>query len=381
MSPKRIRAIAKKEFKHLFRDIRMLLILIIFPVFLLGVFGYAINFDVHHIQIAVYDEERSQISREYISALAQSTYFDLVGYISNDSQIKEILDSKKAQCVVVIPKDFSRKFYSKREAKIQYLIDGVDGNTANIIQFYSTAATQSLNAKLSSEVLAAVGVKSFIPIDFRPLFWFNPDLKSTRFFIPGLIAMILIITAAVSVSLSLVREKERGTIEQINVSSIKTSELLIGKTLPYVTLALFNAVLILVAGYILFDVGVKGNYLLLFISTLIFLIASTSIGVLVSVISDSQQVAFTISTMVTLLPSFILSGFVFPIESMPAIIQVVTNITPAKFFIQVLRAIILRGVGVTAIWDQLLYLILFASILLGAAITIYNKKEARGKNL
>ena len=359
----------------------MLLILIIFPVFLLGVFGYAINFDVHHIQIAVYDEERSQISREYISALAQSTYFDLVGYISNDSQIKEILDSKKAQCVVVIPKDFSRKFYSKREAKIQYLIDGVDGNTANIIQFYSTAATQSLNAKLSSEVLAAVGVKSFIPIDFRPLFWFNPDLKSTRFFIPGLIAMILIITAAVSVSLSLVREKERGTIEQINVSSIKTSELLIGKTLPYVTLALFNAVLILVAGYILFDVGVKGNYLLLFISTLIFLIASTSIGVLVSVISDSQQVAFTISTMATLLPSFILSGFVFPIESMPAIIQVVTNITPAKFFIQVLRAIILRGVGVTAIWDQLLYLILFASILLGAAITIYNKKEARGKNL
>lgn len=379
MNPKRIRAIAKKEFKHLFRDIRMLLILIIFPVFLLGVFGYAVNFDVHHIKIAVYDEERSQISREYISALTQSTYFDLVGYISNDSQIKEILDSKKAQCVVVIPKDFSRKFYSKREAKIQYLIDGVDGNTANIIQFYSTAATQSLNAKLSSEVLAAVGVKSFIPIDFRPLFWFNPDLKSTRFFIPGLIAMILIITAAVSVSLSLVREKERGTIEQINVSSIKSSELLIGKTLPYVTLALFNAVLILVAGYILFDVGVKGNYLLLFISTLIFLIASTSIGVLVSVISDSQQIAFTISTMVTLLPSFILSGFVFPIESMPAIIQVVTNITPAKFFIRILRAIILRGVGVMAIWDQLLYLILFSSILLGAAITIYNKKEVRGK--
>ena len=355
----------------------MLLILLLFPVFLLGIFGYAVNFDVHHIKIVVYDEENSMISKEFINSLTKSTYFDLVGYINNDSQIREILDGKKAQCIVVIPKDFSRKFYSKQEAKIQFLIDGVDGNTANIIQFYSTAATQSLNAKLTMEVLSRVGTKSFVPIDLRPIFWFNPDLKSTRFFIPGLIAMILIITAAVSVSLSLVREKERGTIEQINVSSIKSSELLIGKTLPYVLLALVNAAMILIAGYVLFDVVVKGSYALLFLSTLIFLIASTSIGILVSVVSDSQQVAFSIATMVTMLPSFILSGFVFPIESMPAIIQVITNITPAKFFINVLRAIVLRGVGVFAIWDQLLYLILYASILLGAAILIYNKKEAK----
>ena len=377
MNLKRTRAIAKKEFKHLLRDTRMLLILIIFPVFLLGMFGYAVNFDVHHIKISVYDEEQSKISREYISALTQSTYFDLVGYISHDYQIKETLDTKKAQCVIVIPKDFSRKFYSKQEAKIQYLIDGVDGNSANIIQFYSMAATQSLNAKLTSEVLSRAGIKSFVPIDFRPIFWFNPDLKSTRFFIPGLIAMILIVTAAISVSLSLVREKEHGTIEQINVSSIKSSELLIGKTLPYVTLALVNAAMILIAGYILFDVVVKGSYWLLFLSTVIVLIASTSIGIMVSVISDSQQVAFSIATMVTMLPSFILSGFVFPIESMPVIIQVITNITPAKFFINVLRAIILRGVGVFAIWDQLLYLIIYASVLLSVAIIIYNKKEVR----
>jgi len=377
MNLKRIRAIAKKEFKHLFRDIRMLLILLLFPVFLLGIFGYAVNFDVHHIKIVVYDEENSSISKEFINSLTKSTYFDLVGYINNDSQIREILDGKKAQSVVVIPKNFSKDFYSKQETKIQFLIDGVDGNTANIIQFYSTAATQSLNAKLTTEVLSRAGTKSFVPIDLRPIFWFNPDLKSTRFFIPGLIAMILIITAAVSVSLSLVREKERGTIEQINVSSIKSSELLIGKTLPYVLLALVNAAMILIAGYILFDVVVKGSYPLLFLSTLIFLIASTSIGILVSVVSDSQQVAFSIATMVTMLPSFILSGFVFPIESMPAIIQVITNITPAKFFINVLRAIVLRGVGVFAIWDQLLYLILYASILLGAAILIYSKKEAK----
>ena len=375
MNLNRIKAIAKKEFKHLLRDVRMLSILLFFPVLLLGVFGYAVNFDVHHIKIVVYDEEDSKISREFISSLTKSTYFDLVGYIKSDSEIRGILDEKKAQCVVVIPKDFLRKFYSKQEATIQYLIDGVDGNTASIIQFYSIAAAQSLNAKLTTEVLSRAGVKSFVPLDFRPIFWFNPDLKSTRFFIPGLIAMILIITAAVSVSLSLVREKERGTTEQINVSSIKSSELLFGKTLPYVLVALVNAAMILIAGYFLFDIAIKGNYALLFLSTLIFLIASTSIGILVSVISDSQQVAFTISTMVTLLPSFILSGFVFPIESMPVIIQVITNVTPAKFFINILRAIILRGVGIYAIWDQLLYLVLFSSILLGAAIIIYNKKE------
>jgi ABC-2 type transport system permease protein len=187
--------------------------------------------------------------------------------------------------------------------------------------------------------------------------------------------MILIITAAVSVSLSLVREKERGTIEQINVSSIKTSELLIGKTLPYVILSLYNAVMILVVGYFMFDVVVEGSYVLLFICTLIFLLAATSVGILVSVISDSQQVAFTMATLITLLPSVILSGFIFPIESMPPLIQIVTNITPAKFFIRILRAIVLRGVGIYDYWDQLLYLLLFTTVLLGAAIIIYNRNE------
>jgi ABC-2 type transport system permease protein len=371
----RTAAIAKKEFKHLFRDIRMFMILILFPMFLLGVFGYAVNFDVHHIKIIVYDEDNSNLSREFVNSLTRSKYFDLVENISDDSKIKRILDTKKAQCVVVIPKNLSEKYYSKQESKIQFLIDGVDGNTANIIQFYVTAATSSYSANLSSDVLAISGVKQYTPIDFEPIFWFNPDLKSTRFLVPGLIAMILIITAAVSVSLSLVREKERGTIEQINVSSIKTSKLLIGKTFPYVMLSLYNAAMILVVGYFMFEVVVKGSYVLLFICTLIFLLAATSVGILVSVISDSQQIAFTIATFITLLPSVILSGFIFPIESMPVLIQIVTNITPAKFFIRILRAIVLRGVGIYSYWDQLLYLMLFTAVLLGAAIIIYNRRE------
>lgn len=371
----RLLAITKKEFKHLFRDIRMFSILIFFPAFLLVVFGYAINFDVHHVRIAVYDRDRSDIGREFINSLTSTDYFTLVGYIENENEIKKILDEKIAQCVIVIPQKLSSEFYSKRESKIQFLIDGVDGNTALIIQNYVNTALREFNLKHTELTLAGLGIKQYNPINFESLFWYNPELKTTKFLIPGLIAMILVITAVISVSLSLVREKEKGTIEQINVSPIKSLELLFGKTTPYLLLALMNAALILLVGYILFGVEVKGSLLLLFITTLLFLFACTSIGILVSSIADSMQVAFSIATFASLLPSVILSGFIFPIESMPAAIQVITNITPTKFFIVILRAIILRGAGVEAFWQQIIYLILFSLILLTISNLILIKKE------
>jgi ABC-2 type transport system permease protein len=375
MDLKRIRAIAKKEFKHLLRDFRMMAILVLFPVFLLLIFGYAINFDVHHIKLAVYDQEYSEVTRNLVKEFTNSEYFDLAGYLKSDKQLKDVLDTKTAQCIMVIPSDFSRKFYSKQIVKVQFLIDGVDGNTATIIQNYIASATQAYGQNLTAEVLLKTGQKNYQPIDFQARFWYNPDLQTTRFLIPGLIAMILLITAAISVSLSLVREKERGTIEQINVSPINSFELIAGKVLPYLLLSLLNAVMILVVGYFLFGVEIKGSIFLLLITTLLFLSASTGIGILVSVISDSQQVAFSIATFVTLLPSFILSGFVFPIESMPLPIQILTNITPAKFFIEILRAIVLRGVGVYSFWDQALYLILFTAVILLLANVIYKRKE------
>ncbi len=263
MSLRRIAAITKKEFKHLIRDYRMLSILLLFPAFLLVVFGYAVNFDVKNIKLAVYDQNNTELSREFYNSLTTSEYFLISNFVKSDSEIKDILDKKIAQGVVIIPKDFSQNFYSKQNVKIQILTDGVDGNTATIIQNYINAAIASFNAKKTEKLLAQKGLKSYIPFDFNPIFWFNKDLKTTRFLIPGLIAMILVITAVISVSLSLVREKERGTIEQINVSPIKTLELLLGKTFPYITLALFNALFILIVGYFLFDVEVKGNYLLL----------------------------------------------------------------------------------------------------------------------
>jgi len=375
---RRTRAIAKKEFKQLWRDKRLLFVILFFPIFLLIIFGYAVNFDVKNIQLAVLDKNNTEVSRDFVNSILSSNYFKLAKQLNNDSEIKETLDKKSAQIVLVIPEDFSKKIHThKQPAKIQFLIDGVDGNTATIIKNYASAASTKFAIKLQKNLTQKYGVKMSYPVLLEPIFWFNPDLQTTKFLIPGLIAMILIVSSVISVSLSLVKEKELGTIEQINVSSINSFELLSGKSAPYIVVAFFDAILILIVGYIFFDVIVKGNYFFLFISTLIYIISATSMGIFISVISETQQIAFTIATFATLLPSVILSGFIFPIESMPVIIQYLTNITPAKFFIIVLRAIIIRGVGLSAFWMQLIYLILFTLVFMGLAIIISKKQEVK----
>lgn len=375
----RIKAIAKKEFKQLARDKRLLFVMIFLPLFLLVIFGYAVNFDVKNIQLSVLDQDQSEQSRNFINSITSSQYFNISSILSDEVEVKTVLDKKEAQAVLIIPNDFSAKIDKGKEtAKIQILIDGVDGNAATIIQSYMNIASIKFNQGLQEELLAKLGIKFDSPVMLEPIFWFNPDLQTTKFLVPGLIAMILIITAVISVSLSLVKEKEHGTIEQINVSSITSLELLLGKSTPYIVLSFLDAILILALGYVLFGIVVKGSLLLLFVMTLIYIIASTTLGIFISVISPTQQIAFTLATFSTLLPSVILSGFVFPIESMPTIIQVITNITPAKFFIIILRSIIIKGVGIEAFWDQLLYLVLFGSVFLVIAINVYKKKTALG---
>ena len=371
----RIYAIVKKEFRQLKRDKRLMFVIFFFPVMLLVMFGYAVNFDVKHVKIAIYDQEKSSLSRDFINSLLHSEYFDLVDMISSEKEINKYLDEKLAQCVIVIPNNLSEQLYSNREVKIQYLIDGVDGNTANIIYNYANLSTLTFNQKFNKEILAVKGLKQYEPIKLEPQFWFNPELKTSKFLVPGLIAMILIVTAVISVTLSLVREKERGTIEQINVSPLRSFELILGKSFPFVLIALLNAGFILIASYFLFGSEVKGSLLLLFVTTLVFLIASTSLGIFISVVSDTQQVAFTLATFISLLPSLILSGFIFPIDSMPYLVQIITNVTPVKFFLKILRAIMLRGVGIEAFWDQLIYLGIFTIILIVLGTVIYKKKS------
>ncbi len=374
MNLRRLKALSKKEFKHILRDIRMLSILLIFPVFLLIVFGYAVRFDVENINLAVKDNDKSQLSSDFIKSFIHSKYFSFTKLIEKDADVKIVLDEKQAQCVLIIPAGFARDFYSNKNVNVQFLLDGVDGNTATVIYGYAQTATASFNNALTEKNLLRAGIKQLKPLDVRPTLWFNPDLKTTRFLIPGLIGMILIISGVVSVSLSLVREKEKGTIEQINVSPISSLELLVGKSLPYFLLALFDAALILVAGYYIFDVAVKGSMILLIFSTVIFIACAIALGIFISVLSNSQQVAFTVATFTSLLPSVILSGFIFPIESMPLPIQIISNITPVKFYIVTLRAIMLRGAGLSAFWQQWVYMLLFTSTLLTLAAIRFTKQ-------
>lgn len=369
-----ILAVSKKEVRQLKRDYRLLFVIFFFPVFLLVIFGYAINFDVKHIKLAVYDKEKSELSRELINSLQNSKYFDIVYYINDINEADNLLDQKSAQCVLVIPEDFSRKIFSRQNVTLQYLIDGVDGNTAAIIKNYVSMATFDMSNNIAQEVYTRLGIKSYKPIDIEPIFWYNPSLQTTTFLVPGLISMILLITSVISISLTLVREKERGTQEQLNISQLNSFELLIGKILPYLSIALINAAFILIASYILFGVEVKGSFTELILTTLLFLFASASLGIFISVVSDSQQIAFTLGTFISLLPSVILSGFIFPIDNMPWAVQIITNITPAKFFIVILRNIMLKGVGYESYFMQIIYLLIFAMFLLTLATIISRRK-------
>ncbi len=373
----RLIAIAKKELKQVRRDSRTLAIVFIFPLFMLVLYGYALNFDVDHIQIGVMDMEKSDLSRELIKSITASGYFDVVKYFNTRQEINDALDSKDVQCVVVIPNDLSDKFYSKQTAQIQYLVDGVNGNTATIATNYLNAATMDLSAKYTKQILSRTGRDVYTPVDLEPVFWFNPDLKTTDYLIPGLVASILITLSVVLTAIAIVREKELGTIEQINVSPVTAFELIFGKVIPYTLISFLIATMIIVIGHFLFGIVVKGSIFMLFLSTLLYVFACLNIGIFVSTVADSQQVAFQMSIMISQLPSNLLSGFIFPIESMPKFLQILSNITPSKFYLVALRSILIKGSGIASYWQQLVYMLIFASVFLILATIRIRRQRAQ----
>ena len=370
----KIYSISKKEFWQISRDKRTLMIIFILPVSLLILFGYAITLDINTIKLGVYDKDRTEASRDFINGFIGSSYFKIISYVNTDKEVNELLDRGIVQCVVVVPVNFSKDLADKRNIKVQFLIDGVDANTATIILNYVNAATRFYSANFTNEFLDVKGIKPYQPLNVETQFWYNKDLDTTQFFIPGLIAMLLIIISVILTSISLVREKEMGTLEQIRVSPVTSLELIFGKILPYLIISLLIAYSILFIGYILFGVVVKGSHLFLFLGTICYLMATLSMGVLISTIADSQQVAFQMAQLLSQLPTVILSGFIFPIESMPWPVQILTNITPAKFYIVILRDILIKGVGFEAYKMQMVYLIIFATILI--AIAVFKTKKA-----
>ena len=372
----KILSISKKEFWQISRDKRTLMIIFILPISLLILFGYAITLDVNTIKVGIYDMDRTESSRDFLNGFIGSSYFKIISYVNNGDEANEILDNGKVQCVIVVPQDFSKDLADKRNVKVQFLIDGVDANTASIILNYVNSATRFYSNNFTKEFLAVKGIKMYQPINIEPQFWYNKDLNTTQFFIPGLIAMLLIIISVILTSISLVREKELGTLEQIRVSPVTPFELIIGKIIPYLIISLLIAYSILLIGSILFDVVIKGSHLFLFLGTVCYLMATLSMGVLISTIAESQQVAFQMSQLLSQLPTVVLSGFIFPIESMPWPIQILTNITPAKFYIVLLRDILIKGVEFDAYKMQMVYLIIFASILITIAIIRTRKANA-----
>ena len=323
----KIYSVSKKEFRQISRDKRSLMIIFVLPVFLLTLFGYAITLDVNVIKLGILDKDKSETSREFINSLDGSFYFSIIKYIDSDDEINKLLDKGLVQCVVVVPDNFSKDLALKRNVSVQFLIDGVDANTATIILNYVNAATGSFSQKIMKEFLSLKGVKQYQPLSIEPQFWYNKDLDTTQFFIPGLIAMILIIISVILTSISLVKEKETGTIEQITVSPVTSLQLIFGKIIPYLIISLLIAVSVLLMAYLLFGITVKGSYLYLLTGTICYLLATLSMGVFISTISDTQQVAFMISQLASQLPTVILSGFIFPIESMPVTIQILSYVS------------------------------------------------------
>ncbi len=370
---RRLRPIIIKEFRQIRRDKRVLAILTLVPALLLLLNGYALNWDVQHIKMAVYDEEKSSTSREFVNSYINSGYFDYVEMLSSSSEATDLLDDGKVKCALIIPHDFSQQLYSNQPVNIQVLVDGTDANSATTIVGYAQVVALQYSQKIILTNLAKIGRKNYIPLQLDARIWYNPELKSAKFLVPGLVGFILAITGVIATSLSIVKEKERNTIEQIDVSPITSVELIVGKMIPYALISLVAATLVLTAAYFLFDVVIKGSILLLFFATLLFILAALSIGLYVSAISDSQQVAFQLASLFSMLPTIMLSGFMFPLRSMPWWLQVISNITPAKFYLVILRSIILKGVGISAFWDQVVYLCIFIAFMLTVSIRRFRK--------
>lgn len=365
-----------KEFVQIFRDPRTLGIVVLLPVLMLILYGYAINLDVDHIWLAVYDQDRSQASRDLIGRFTHGRYFTLVKYASSTREATDALDRGTARAALVIPTTYAEDLASGRVARVQVIVDGADSTTASTAIGYVSALLQQQSMQVAVDALSREGlaVQAAAPVDARFRYWFNPELRSTNFIVPGLIAVILMMLAALLTSMTVVRERERGTIEQLIVSPLMPGELMLGKLLPYVAIGFFDILLVIAAGRLLFGVPLVGSPALVLVLSGVFLAAALGIGLLISVAAPSQQTAMTAAFMATLLPTILLSGFIFPIRAMPLVLQWFTALLPARHFLVILRGIFLKGNGLGLLWGPSLILVVYAVLLLAICARRFHKR-------
>ncbi|HYN07518.1 MAG TPA: ABC transporter permease [Vicinamibacterales bacterium] len=355
---KRAWAVSLKEMRQIARDRRTLLILLFIPAFFLFLYGYALNFDIRHVALAVQDRDDSIQSRELIARFTSSTYFDIAGVVTSDAELDAAMDRGFARAVLVIPEGFARRLQRGETAEVQIILDGDNANTATTVLGYATALLREASAALGGSVQPA-----FVAVESRV--WYNPELRSTLFLVPGLISYISMITAVVSTALSIVREKESGTMEQVRMAPISTMAYVVGKTVPYLLLSQVTGLAVILASMGLFDLPMRGSWIDLSIVLAVFLVGALGTGVLISTVADTQQVAYQSAMLIAFLPSFILSGFIFPISSMPIALQYITMLVPARYFLTALRGVVLKGLDLPMLWQPLLALGLYAMVVLG----------------
>lgn len=362
-----IKAIAIKEFIHIIRDRRMLMMIVLMPLIQLLIYGFAINTDVKHLATVVYDQDQTYLSRRLIVAFEQSAYFDVKDNVSTAQLLYRALDRGQVKAGLLIPSNFTKDVLSNRGVDVQLLIDGTDSNPANVALSTSQAIVAAFVKK---EGLLPAQIS---PIDFRPRLWYNPDLKSSFFMIPGLVGLVLQLFIPMITATAIVREKERGNIEQLLVTPIKPYQLILGKLIPYVGVGIIMYFMIIEAARFLFHVPIRGNPVTLFVLTMLFLTVCLGIGLFASTIAENQQQASQI-VMFFASPSILLSGFIFPRETMPPLVYYIGNLIPLTYFVKIIRGVTLKGIGLFDLWDQVIPLVLMAVAILWFSISRFQKR-------
>ncbi|MFN2238584.1 MAG: ABC transporter permease [Thermoanaerobaculia bacterium] len=365
----RLKAIAAKETIQIRRDPRSLLLAFAVPILLLVIFGYAISWDIRHIALAVLDEDRSPESRELIDAFRASGYFDLEHQLESPAEIERLLDRNDAQIVLVIPNDFSERLGTQSPPQVQAVVDGSDANTATIVIAYAEAITVQYSSRLNASVRPAR-----FPVEVASRVWYNEELLSRNMIVPGLVAVIMSIIAALLTSLTIAREWERGTMEQLASTPVSRLEVVVGKLIPYIAIGLIDIAITVVLGIALFQVPFRGSVLLLFVLSLLFLIGALGFGIFISAVAKSQMLATQAAMVVTYLPALLLSGFMFSIDAMPPLLRAITYLIPARYFLVVTRGIFLKGVGADVLRTQAVLMVVFAIVGLGLAVAKFRKE-------
>ncbi|MEW5807074.1 MAG: ABC transporter permease [Acidobacteriota bacterium] len=371
----RLWAVVRKEFIHVMRDPRALWIGIAIPVILLMLFGYALTLDVDDVPFIVWDQSGTPESRDYISHFSASPYFQLIGTTDNYREIERAIDSRCAYIALVIPSNFARNILGGKKVEVQLIADGSDANTANIVIGYAEGITWTYSQEIILQQIRQLGGRKIeMPMDVRPRVWFNTEMESRHFIVPGLIAVIMMIIAALLTSLTVAREWETGTMEQVISTPLKAVELVLGKLVPYFLIGMFDLLLSVLMGKYLFGVPLRGNVALLFIMSSAFLIGALSLGILISIAAKTQLLASQLAFLVTFLPAFLLSGFMFDIANMPLVLQLITYLVPARYYVTLLRGLYLKGVGIEVLAIEGIFLVAFALLVLFVALIRFKKK-------